>query len=242
MPFVVCWAPVRRPGFLSLPGMAASYLFSVRLFRAAPFSGGSFMRPSVRTTRRRLATSAMVVLLAVGAAACGGNSEKPPAASSQGADETGGASTGGASGGGTGDGGESGTGTDSGVEYASCMRDNGVQVKDPKPGEPPQIPDGTSKSVLDKLEKVCGKAPGGGTAGGDPRTQALLDDPDFQALRLKYLSCMRKNGYVPPKPNADGSVRLMESPEYTAAQKACKREQDALDKMEKGFMSQGGER
>ncbi|MEV4975261.1 hypothetical protein [Streptomyces scopuliridis] len=215
------------------------------------------MRPSVRTTRRRLATSAMVVLLAVGAAACGGNSEKPPAASSQGADETGGASTGGASTGGastggastgdasgrgTGDGGESGTGADSGVKYASCMRDNGVQVKDPKPGEPPQIPDGTPKSVLDKLEKVCGKLPGGMTAGGDPRTQALLADPDFQALRLKYLSCMRKNGYVPPKMNADGGVSLKVTPEYTAAKKACKREQGALDKMTKDFMSQGGER
>ncbi|MFC9651519.1 MULTISPECIES: hypothetical protein [unclassified Streptomyces] len=186
----------------------------------------------------------MVVLLAVGTAACGGNSEKPPAASSQGADETGGASTGGASTGNTGDNaGDSGeSGADSGIKYASCMRDNGVQVKDPKPGEPPQIPDGTPQSVLDKLEKVCGKLPGGRTAGGDPQTRALLANPDFQALRLKANACMRKNGWVPPKMDENGGVSLKITPEYTAAMKACKREEDALEKMSKEFMSQGGER
>ncbi|MFJ9212640.1 hypothetical protein [Streptomyces sp. NPDC102264] len=202
------------------------------------------MRPFARTPRRRLATSAMVVLLAVGAAACGGDSENPPAASSQGAGETGDGSTGGASGGASGgnagDSGES--GADSGIKYASCMRDNGVQVKDPKPGEAPQIPSGTPQSVLDKLEKACGKLPGAMAGSGDPGLKDLTKNPDFEALRLKYMACMRKNGYVPPKPNADGSVQLKESPEFTAAQKACKREQDVLDKMIEDASSQGGGR
>ncbi|WP_411114955.1 hypothetical protein [Streptomyces sp. 029-5] len=203
------------------------------------------MRRFARTSRRRLATSAMVVLLAVGAAACGGNSEKPPATSSQGAGgtgdgSTGGASSGGASGGNAGDSGES--GADSGIKYASCMRDNGVQVKDPKPGEAPQIPSGTPQSVLDKLEKACGKLPGAMAGSGDPGLKDLSKNPDFEALRLKYMACMRKNGYVPPKPNADGSVQLESSPELNAAQKACKREQDVLDKMIEDASSQGGGR
>ncbi|MFD7090736.1 hypothetical protein ACFV94_23475 [Streptomyces sp. NPDC059896] len=186
----------------------------------------------------------MVVLLAVGAAACGGNSEKPPAASSQEAGGTGDGATGGASGGNTGAdaGGSGASGGDSGIKYASCMRDNGVQVKDPKPGEPPRIPAGTSQSVLDKLEKVCGKLPGAMAGSGDPGLKDLGKNPDFEALRLKYMACMRKNGYVPPKPNADGSVRLESSPELNAAQKACKREQDVLDKMIEDASSQGGER
>ncbi|MFJ4963269.1 hypothetical protein ACIP6P_12625 [Streptomyces sp. NPDC088729] len=186
---------------------------------------------SARTSRQRLATSVLAVLLAVGTAACSGEAPDKPAADAPAAGDTAGGTGGGDS---TPD-----SGQDPGVVYAACMRDNGVEVDDPKPGERPQIPEGTPPRVMDKLEKVCGELPGSGAMTGGLSSD-VLKSPEVEALRLTYLTCMRKNGYEQPEPDANGNVSMQITPEYTAAQKACTSENDALSKKIKELAKQGG--
>ncbi|WP_405139482.1 hypothetical protein OG589_23260 [Sphaerisporangium sp. NBC_01403] len=175
---------------------------------------------TARTLRRGFAATATILVLATGTA-CAGSEGKPSTAAPSQAGRSGDPS-----------------GAD-GVKFAACMRDNGVPVDDPKPGEPPQIPGGTPQSALDKAEKACGKAPAGQaqSTGADP---SVKNDPDVQALRLKLDKCLRENGFEPPKPDAKGNVTMRFTPEYEAAMKACKSVDDELGKKIDKLMEEGG--
>ncbi|AWW43189.1 hypothetical protein [Streptomyces cadmiisoli] len=186
------------------------------------------MNSSVRAWRRGLATTAAVLLLGTGAVACGGD-DKPAANESSAADAgsnddgAGGANAGAADD--TGDDGAS--GNSDGVKYAACMRENGVDVADPKPGEQPQVPEGVARSVLDKAEEKCGDAPGGQEAGSG----GLADDPKLEELSLANQKCLRENGYeVPETKEGQGGAPKMpgEDPVLDRAMAACKATGDAL--------------
>ncbi|MFE5541849.1 hypothetical protein ACFQ78_39915 [Streptomyces sp. NPDC056519] len=162
--------------------------------------------------RRGLTAAAVGLLVATGTACAGG---KPAAggSSQSGSDDS------------------SKTGDVSDIKFAACMRDNGVSVVDPKPGEAPRIPAGVPQAELDKAEKACGKNPGSGQAGSGTEAQKKAgNDPVVEGLRLKAMACMSKNGYEPPKPNSGGAVSLnADDPVRKSAQKACKAEWDAYD-------------
>ncbi|MFF6984605.1 hypothetical protein ACFZAV_44805 [Streptomyces sp. NPDC008343] len=121
-------------------------------------------------------------------AACTAAEEKPSAAGSAGTPAS------------------SSDGTTASLEYAACMRDNGVQVDDPKPGEGPRIPEGAPQSAVDKARKVCGDGPAG-AAQSSNAAGALKLDAEYEALQLKAENCMRKAGYVQPKPDAGRTPR-----------------------------------
>ncbi|WP_328913271.1 MULTISPECIES: hypothetical protein [unclassified Streptomyces] len=156
--------------------------------------------------RRGLATAAVALLLATGAAACGG-SKGESAGDSGSADAA------------------------TGVKYAACMREQGVEVADPKPGDVPKIPEGVAQDLLVKAAKVCGQAPGS-DAGRVDDGGGLYQDPKVQALSLELQKCMRDNGWSPPKPQEEnGSVSLdAGDPAYQQAKKACKTITDELDR------------
>ncbi|MFD5574473.1 hypothetical protein [Streptomyces cadmiisoli] len=119
-------------------------------------------------------------------------------------------------------------GDDAGLRYASCMRDNGVQVPDPGPDGGVQVPTDVPQSQVERAEKVCGKNPAGGALGGD-LPDSVRTDPELQALRLKFDACLKKNGYEMPKPKEEnGSVTFEFTPEFRVALEACKAEDKAV--------------
>jgi hypothetical protein len=129
-----------------------------------------------------------------------------------------------------------GAGKDDGVQYASCMRENGVDVADPDASSglvvlPPGLPQGQVK----RAEAVCGTNPTGQTLRGDIPPPEVRSHPDVEALRLKYLSCLRENGHTPPK-MVNGTAVIKATPELLAAQKACRAENEALDQRRKELM------
>jgi hypothetical protein len=108
------------------------------------------------------------------------------------------------------------------LKYAKCMRDNGVDIPDPKA-------DGSGSIILG--------------VGGDAKTQAATDkckqylphggepekmSPEALAAMVKYAQCMRKNGIDMPDPTAGGGMpaQAVGSPADQAkmdkADKACK--------------------
>ncbi|MEV8434885.1 hypothetical protein [Streptomyces chartreusis] len=120
-------------------------------------------------------------------------------------------------------------GDDAGLRYASCMRDNGVQVDDPAPGRGAEVPMDVPQTQVDRAEKVCGKNPTGGAQSTDlPDT--VQTDAEYQALQLKFWSCMRKNGFENPKAQKGGSAVLENTPKMRAAMEACKAEDEAQNK------------
>jgi hypothetical protein len=107
-------------------------------------------------------------------------------------------------------------------KFAQCMRDHGVDVEDPQPGEPMTIKGGPGdKDKMDKAQKACQQyMPGGGE----------METPDPQMLEQvhKYAQCMRDHGIdMPdPDPNEPGKISINggpnpESQAFKDAEAAC---------------------
>lgn len=116
----------------------------------------------------------------------------------------------------SGDGGGSGSGTKSGgsasgtkkteedqaLEHRKCLREQGLDVPEPKPGENSRgitiNGGGKSKKEMEKAFKACqDKAVGGG------RKEITQADKDKM---LAFARCMRKNGIDMPDPKFDGGM------------------------------------
>ncbi|MET8747671.1 hypothetical protein [Streptomyces sp. NPDC004728] len=115
----------------------------------------------------------------------------------------------------SGDGGGSGSGTKSGgsasgtkktdedqaLEHRKCLREHGLDVAEPKPGEDGRgmtiKGDGKSKKEMEKAFKACQDKSVGG-----PKeiTQAQKDK------MLAFARCMRKNGIDMPDPKFEGGM------------------------------------
>jgi hypothetical protein len=178
------------------------------------------MKSSVPAWRRGLAAAAIVLLLGTGAAACGGE-DKPAANDSTSADAGTDASTS------QDTGADDGPSDDAGVKWAACMRENGIDVADPAPGENPELPQGIAQSLLEKAEKECGELPGSQQAGSG----GLADDPKLEELALANQKCLRENGYEVPSNDNDEPMKPAlpgENPVFDRANAACKKTGDAL--------------
>jgi hypothetical protein len=153
----------------------------------------------------------VVLSLMLGLAACGGDKND-----------------GVASAGGNGNGNSGGTGNSTAsaediqqaqLKYAQCMRENGVDVPDPKPGEPIRIAGKGTDSKLQAAQEKCQHfidevTPEGGSI--NPRALDAL---------LKYAKCMREHGADMPDPKT-GRDLVLNPPKGSAAvveaaQKAC---------------------
>lgn len=166
-----------------------------------------------RAQRRRAATAAAAAALALALTACQGNS---------------GGSAGGS--GGSGDSSdpaeEQAKAQDAMLEYAQCMREQGVPMDDPKPGELGVVVNNVKQEVLDAAERKCGH---------------LLEDvisedsvseipAEEKEAMLAQAQCMRDRGWDVPDPQfgENGQVKMEfgngidpDDPSFHADQRAC---------------------
>ncbi|MFE9398492.1 hypothetical protein [Streptomyces flavidovirens] len=115
--------------------------------------------------------------------------------------------------------------SDDAAKHRKCLRDNGLDVPDPKPGQDERgmtiSGDGMSKEAMEKALKACAGKGGPGSAGGGI-TQADKDK------MIKHAQCMRENGYNMPDPKFDGGMaqampmpKGAEKEKFEKANKAC---------------------
>lgn len=114
------------------------------------------------------------------------------------------------------------------LAYAQCLREHGIDVKDPAGGGMSVSIGPGEEAKMKAAEKACrGKMPQGmGEAPSPEEQQQALDDA------LKYARCMRSHGIPMPDPKAspDGRGIQIEGPRggagpsterFKAAEKAC---------------------
>ncbi|RFS84983.1 hypothetical protein D0T12_15955 [Actinomadura spongiicola] len=168
---------------------------------------------------RILAVLPIALTLAL-TAGCGGDDGGEGVASVEGTKSTG------TKGGGAAGGGAKLSRDEMGVKFAQCMRENGVHMDDPKPGEPLRfmIKD-VPKATVDKAMEACRQYNPQANATGAP-------DPAQQERGRKFAECMRRNGvekFPDPKPGQRGIMidknTVGDDPDLESAQRAC---QDVL--------------
>jgi hypothetical protein len=117
------------------------------------------------------------------------------------------------------------------LDFARCMRDNGVPIKDPQVDsqgnlrlQPGQV-DNVDQATLERARAACQEHLEGVTQGFTPEDRTRLQDS-----LVKYASCMRQNGYDMPDPDfsqGQGAVRGFfgsldqDDPAYKKAHEAC---------------------
>lgn len=159
---------------------------------------------TIRRIIRTAAAPCLAAALALLATACSG--------SDTGAKDSGSAS-------------EEGKKADQAFEHRKCLREQGLDVPEPKPGEEGVGltigGDGMSKEKMEKAFKACADKAGGSGFGKEP-TQADKD------RALAYAKCMRENGFNMPDPKFDGSAQQAlpipqgaEKQKFEKAMKAC---------------------
>lgn len=108
-----------------------------------------------------------------------------------------------------------------GLKWAQCMRENGVDVPDPKPGQGIRMTMGPgTREKMEQAREACKEwqPQGGERAGG-------RDDERLRTLAV----CMRENG-VEAFPDPDGGMMRItkdvgEDPDFEEAQKKCQMDQ-----------------
>ncbi|MFJ7059875.1 hypothetical protein ACIQVA_19505 [Streptomyces microflavus] len=106
------------------------------------------------------------------------------------------------------------------LQYAQCLRDNGVDVPDPKPGEEVgmSFPEGTSPQKVEEATKACKQyAPPGHTKG---------ELEGFKKEALEMAKCFREHGVEVDDPTADGVFippqgEAQNTPTFQKAMEAC---------------------
>ena len=130
-----------------------------------------------------------------------------------------------ACGGGSGSGadGEGAAREEAGLEFAQCMREHGVEMEDPKPGQNITI-DGREDPKTKRALAACdGKL--------DKVAQDLSpeEDEEFREGWLAFSKCMREEGIDLADPKFPGAGKVLlgiagidtESPAFEAAKEAC---------------------
>jgi hypothetical protein len=175
----------------------------------------------------KLACVIALALLALGAAGCGGESSSDGVAAIDTNDGGSGGSSGGAGDGGDADGA---SGEEARLEWAQCMREQGVDVGDPDENGMFQITPETggdpSQAGFSKAREECGDPPGL----DDLEPPSPAEAKKMQESLLAFARCMRSEGIDIPDPtfsgNGGASVALpdpdeVKTPEFRAAQEAC---------------------
>ncbi|MFD5327445.1 hypothetical protein [Streptomyces sp. NPDC127092] len=157
-----------------------------------------------RKTKPAAAAFAALTLLSLLATACSGGGNETPGAGS-----------------------DEGRKADQAFEHRKCLREHGLDVPEPKPGEEGVGltigGDGVSKEKMEQAFKACQDKAGGAGAGfGKEPTQADKDKA------LAYARCMRENGFDMPDPKFDGGAQQAlpvpkgaEKQKFEKAMKAC---------------------
>jgi len=123
---------------------------------------------------------------------------------------------------------------DAALAYTKCMRDNGVDIPDPEPGQRglrlrPQT--GTSPEQMETADKACRKH----LEAIEPPDLSPEQEKKMQQAALAHSRCMREHGIDMPDPtfDEDGGVQMRirrgsgidpDSPKFQEAQEACRDE------------------
>jgi hypothetical protein len=110
------------------------------------------------------------------------------------------------------------------LAFAECMREHGVEMADPEPGEGLRIQVRGDPTEVDAAMEVCQELMPGGGQLGEP-------DPERAERMLAFSRCMRENGFPDfPDPQPDGGLRINpdalggaepDDPTFLAAQETC---------------------
>jgi hypothetical protein len=124
-------------------------------------------------------------------------------------------------------------GRDAALAYTRCMRENGVDIPDPEPGERGLrlMPEkGTSPAKMEAADKACRKH----LEAVKPPELSPEQEKKFQQAALAQSRCMRKHGVDMPDPtfgeNGGAEIKLNgagldpENPKFQKAQEACRKE------------------
>ncbi|MDG4859604.1 hypothetical protein P8605_15835 [Streptomyces sp. T-3] len=98
--------------------------------------------------------------------------------------------------------GDNGKNADDALKLRQCLRKQGIDMPDPKPGQDPRgltLGEGTDPKKFQAAMKKCGSNTTGRKGGGS-MTQADKDK------MIKYAQCMRKNGIDMKDPTFDGGM------------------------------------
>jgi hypothetical protein len=108
-----------------------------------------------------------------------------------------------------------------GVKFAQCMRENGIDMDDPKPGEGIKMKGtGVDQAVMEAAQEACREYNPQQNAG--PEQQAEMAERGRQ-----FAQCMRDNGveaFQDPDPNQPGiriDRSIAEDPDFEQAQQTC---------------------
>ncbi len=104
-----------------------------------------------------------------------------------------------------------------GLKFAQCMREHGVDVDDPKPGEGIQLKVEGSREVAEAAMEACKEYVPEPPPG---ENEAARED------MLAYAECMRENGveaFEDPKPGEGINIgpEIVEDPDFEAAEETC---------------------
>lgn len=123
--------------------------------------------------------------------------------------------------GGSGSTGGAGAEADNAVKMRQCLREHGIDVPDPAPGQDPRgmtVGGGVDPQKMQEAMKACGM---GGPGSGKEPTQEEKDK------ELKWIQCMRENGIALKDPEYNGGAKsAIEIPKgqekaFEEAQKKC---------------------
>ena len=122
------------------------------------------------------------------------------------------------------------------LDYASCMRENGVDMPDPEPGGGIRlrVPEGVSPDKVEAAQEQCREH----LDAVEPPELSEEQQKEFQEAALAHARCMREHGIDMPDPTfgEDGRAQVRirrgagaggpdpEDPEWKAAEEACRDE------------------
>ena len=119
---------------------------------------------------------------------------------------------------------------DAALDYAECMRENGVDMPDPQGGRFEITPEsgGPAEMNAPKFRKADGECRKH-LANAKPPQISEEDKEAFQEASLEHARCMREHGIEMPDPTAQegGGMAVpldgldLNDPEFKKAQKAC---------------------
>ncbi|MFC9973934.1 hypothetical protein ACFVH6_23850 [Spirillospora sp. NPDC127200] len=107
------------------------------------------------------------------------------------------------------------------LQFVRCLRQNGVNVADPKPGEDIGklgFPPGTDRGTVERAQQACRQYAPQNSAG-------RRSDPKVRDQLVKFAACMRGAGVNVADPPVNGPVDMSgvdrKSPQYAKAMEKC---------------------
>lgn len=105
------------------------------------------------------------------------------------------------------------------LEYAQCLRDQGLDVEDPAPGEGIQLQNEGDPSKPDAAVEAC--------EGLSPPPADVPDDDEVRENMLEYAACIRDNGvekFADPKPGEGINIgpEVTDDPDFAKAEQTCR--------------------